>query len=150
MIDDKDSVQLSEDCFSVCEALKVAIRGNNPDNLDESIKMALEDSKRCVYWPRPRLLPYQEAPGLHAKSSGLSGGGRTCHTVSMARARLRGTSWRSEGYSLLSTHSAQTWIKVPPTLRPFILALPQPLYMRVVRLQPRSADPVRNTDCSAS
>jgi hypothetical protein len=48
MIDDKDSVQLSEDCFSVCEALKAVIQEKNTDDLNESIKMALEDSKRCV------------------------------------------------------------------------------------------------------
>ena len=48
MIDDEDSGQLSEDCFSVCEALKTAIQGKNADDLNESVKMALEDSKRCV------------------------------------------------------------------------------------------------------
>ena len=51
MIDDKDSVQLSEDCFGVCEALDTAIRGKNANDLNEPLKMALEDSRRCVDWP---------------------------------------------------------------------------------------------------
>jgi hypothetical protein len=58
MIDDKDAVQLSEDCFSVCEALKTAIQGKDVDYLSESVKMAFEDSKRCVDWPLSYLLPY--------------------------------------------------------------------------------------------
>ena len=50
MIDDKDSVQLSEYCFNVCEVLKTAIQGRNTDSLDESVKAALVDLERCVGW----------------------------------------------------------------------------------------------------
>jgi hypothetical protein len=48
MIDDEDSGQLSEGCFSICEVLKTAIQGKNADDLNESVKTALEDSKRCA------------------------------------------------------------------------------------------------------
>ena len=46
MIDDKDSVQLSEYCFNVCEVLKTAVQGRNADSLDESVRVALEDLER--------------------------------------------------------------------------------------------------------
>jgi len=49
MIDNKDSVQLSESCFNICEALNTAIQGENTDDLDESVRVALEVSERCVY-----------------------------------------------------------------------------------------------------
>ena len=45
MIDNKDSVQLSEHCFNVCAALETAIRG---ENLDESRKVALKDLEMCA------------------------------------------------------------------------------------------------------
>ncbi|KAF9643955.1 hypothetical protein BDM02DRAFT_3175321 [Thelephora ganbajun] len=48
MINNKDSVQLSEHCFSVCEALKTAIQGKNADGLNESVRTALEDSERVM------------------------------------------------------------------------------------------------------
>ena len=48
MIDDKDSVQLSEYCFNVCEVLKTAVQGRNADSLDESVRVALEDLERWV------------------------------------------------------------------------------------------------------
>ena len=48
MIDDKDSVQLSEYCFNVCEVLKTAIQGTNADSLNVSVRVALEDLGRCV------------------------------------------------------------------------------------------------------
>ena len=48
MIDDKDSVQLSEYCFDVCRELKTVIRGRNVDSLDESVRAALQDLGRCV------------------------------------------------------------------------------------------------------
>ena len=48
MIDNSDSVQLSEYCFSMCEALEPAIEGRNADDLDESVRRALEDLERCV------------------------------------------------------------------------------------------------------
>ena len=51
MINDKDSVQLSEFCFNVCEVLKTAVQGRDVDSLDESVRVALEDLKRCVDLP---------------------------------------------------------------------------------------------------
>ena len=48
MIDDKDSVQLSEYCFNVCEVLKTVVQGRNADSLNEHVRVALEDLERCV------------------------------------------------------------------------------------------------------
>jgi len=48
MIDNKDSVQLCEDLFNTCEALKNAIQGKDVDDLDDPIRAALEDLDRCV------------------------------------------------------------------------------------------------------
>jgi hypothetical protein len=53
MIGDKESVQLSEYCFSLCEALETAVQGKNEDDLNTSVRAALESSKRCVNWPWP-------------------------------------------------------------------------------------------------
>ena len=48
MIDDKDSVQLSEYCFNVCEVLKGVVRGRSADSLNESVRVALGDLEKCV------------------------------------------------------------------------------------------------------
>lgn len=48
MIDNRDSVELSDYCFNVCEVLKTAIQGKSVDNLDEPVRKALEDLERCV------------------------------------------------------------------------------------------------------
>jgi hypothetical protein len=48
MIDNKDSVQLSEYCFNVCETLKTAIQGRNADDLNGPVRAILEDLERCV------------------------------------------------------------------------------------------------------
>ena len=48
MVDDQDSVQLSEYCFNVCEVLKTVIQGKNTDDLDEPVRMALGEMERCV------------------------------------------------------------------------------------------------------
>ena len=48
MIDDKDSMQLSEYCFNVCTVLKTAVQGRNVDSLGEPVRAALEDLERCV------------------------------------------------------------------------------------------------------
>lgn len=48
MIDNSDSVQLSEYCFNMCEALEPAIEGRNADDLNESVRRAFEDLERCV------------------------------------------------------------------------------------------------------
>jgi len=56
MINKKYSVQLSEACFNVCEALDAAIRGKIAEDLNESVRTALEDSERYFNYPRPCLL----------------------------------------------------------------------------------------------
>jgi len=48
MVDDNDSVQLSEYCFNACEVLKTAVQGKDVNSLDESVRVALEDLQRCV------------------------------------------------------------------------------------------------------
>ena len=48
MIDDQDSIQLSEYCFNVCEVLDTAVQGMNTDSLSESVRAALDDLERCV------------------------------------------------------------------------------------------------------
>jgi len=48
LIDDKDSVQLSESCFNACNALKTVVQGRNVDGLDDSVRIALKDLERCV------------------------------------------------------------------------------------------------------
>jgi len=62
IIDSKDSVQLSEYCFSICEAVKTVVQGKNTDDLDESVRVALEISERCVYWPWPCPLTIPNNP----------------------------------------------------------------------------------------
>jgi len=42
MVDDSDSVQLSEYCFNVCEVLKTVAQGRNVDSLDEPVRVALK------------------------------------------------------------------------------------------------------------
>ena len=63
MIDDQDSVQLSEYCFNVCEVLKTAIQATNADSLDESVRVALEDLGRCVDRPSPIFSPTKQLQG---------------------------------------------------------------------------------------
>jgi len=46
VINNKDFLRLSESCFNVCEVLDTAIRGNNAEDLNESVRTALEDSER--------------------------------------------------------------------------------------------------------
>jgi hypothetical protein len=48
MIDDEDSVQLSEYCFGVCEALETVIQGGSADDPSGFARTALEDLERCV------------------------------------------------------------------------------------------------------
>jgi hypothetical protein len=43
MVDDKDSMQLSECCFSARDKLKNAIRGDNSSGLNESEKVPMGD-----------------------------------------------------------------------------------------------------------
>ena len=51
MINKKEPVQLAEYSFSVCEKLDAAIQEKNEEDLSEPVRMALEDSKRCVDLP---------------------------------------------------------------------------------------------------
>jgi len=55
MINNEDSVLLSEYCFNVCEALNAAIQGKKAEDLNESVRTALEDLGRYVYCPLPGL-----------------------------------------------------------------------------------------------
>ena len=48
MIDNEDSVQLSEYCFNVCAVLESAIQGKDVGNLNKYVRMALGDLERCV------------------------------------------------------------------------------------------------------
>ena len=48
MINNEDCVQLSEDCFNVCEALMTVTQPNSTGGLNESVKVALEDFERCA------------------------------------------------------------------------------------------------------
>ena len=48
MAGDKDSMQLSEYCFNVCEVLKTVVQGRSADSLNESMRAALEDLERYV------------------------------------------------------------------------------------------------------
>ena len=46
LIANKDSIQLSEYWFNICVALEIPIRGKNADDLNESVRMALEDLEK--------------------------------------------------------------------------------------------------------
>ena len=48
MIDNEDSVQLSEYCFNVREVLKTVIQGSDVGGFDESVRMGLGDLERYV------------------------------------------------------------------------------------------------------
>ena len=52
MIDDDDSVKLSDYCFSVCEALNAAIKEKTKDGLNGSARLGLEDLERYRDCPR--------------------------------------------------------------------------------------------------
>ena len=112
MADDKDSVQLSEYCFNVCEVLKAVVRGRNGDSLNESVVAALEDLEKCVDRPWFSLLSYQATPGLHTKSSGLLRGEQTCHGLKITRAESRDASPRPRRHLTPSTH------RVDPSTKP--------------------------------
>jgi len=115
MIENKDSVELSEYSFNVCEVLKTVIHGKTADNLSESVRVALENFGRCVDLALTGLTTsLQTTPGSYGKSSRLSGGGQARHSLSMTRARLRGASWRSRRFSMLSTHRAHYSMKTSP------------------------------------
>jgi len=51
MINDKDFVQLSESCSNVCEVLDAAIQGKKAEDLNQSVRAALEDSERYFDYP---------------------------------------------------------------------------------------------------
>jgi len=144
MANNKDSVELSEYCFNVCEVLKTVIHGKDPDDLSEPVRTGLEDLGRYVDLVLVPSTSPQTTPGLYGKSSGPSGGGQACHSLNIIRARLRGASWRSERCSVLSTYRAHSsmnippWVNVPLLWRPLIptpTKPPQPLDPKV-RLSP--------------
>lgn len=79
MIGNKDSVQLSEYCFNVCELLKTAIEGKNADDLAESERKALEDLERSV---SPGLLCFhteQIQDYMRNRADSQKGGGHATH-----------------------------------------------------------------------
>ena len=47
MIDNEDSVKLSEYCFNMCKVLMTVIQGKNADDHKESVGIALKDLERC-------------------------------------------------------------------------------------------------------
>ena len=71
MLNDQDSVQLSEYCFNTREVLRNATQGRDADGVEESVRGALKDLERCRFISFC-LFPYRETPGSHSKSSGLS------------------------------------------------------------------------------
>ena len=52
MVDDKDSIQLAEYLFDMCESLKAATQGKNTDELSGSMRVGLKEIERCVGSPR--------------------------------------------------------------------------------------------------
>ena len=46
MVDNKDSAQLSEYCFNVCEALNNVVQGKNSDGFAEFNKTVMKDLER--------------------------------------------------------------------------------------------------------
>ena len=46
MISNEDFLHLPESCFNVCKVLDAAIRGKNAEDLNGSVRTALEDSER--------------------------------------------------------------------------------------------------------
>ena len=46
MIENKESMQLSEQCFNVCESLMDAIQGKDADDLNDSEKIAMKDLEK--------------------------------------------------------------------------------------------------------
>ena len=81
MINDKDFVQLSESCPNVYEVLDAAIQGKKADDLDESVRAALEDSERYFDYPWPcRLTIPSEPRVLHEIERALRRRASTPHS----------------------------------------------------------------------
>ena len=53
MIDNNDSVQLSEYCFGLCDSLETAIQGKVVDDPGGHVRTSLGSLERCVCWPQP-------------------------------------------------------------------------------------------------
>ena len=51
MVDDKDSIQLAEYLFELCESLKTATQGKNTDELSGSMRVGLKEIERWVGSP---------------------------------------------------------------------------------------------------
>lgn len=58
MIDNEDSVQLSEYCFSVCRVLETVTQGMSTGDLSESVRTGLGGLKRCVDRHWSWMLPH--------------------------------------------------------------------------------------------
>ena len=58
MINDEDSMELSEYCFHVCETLNATIPGKCVNDVNESTRVALEDLGRYLYHPLPDGSPF--------------------------------------------------------------------------------------------
>jgi len=67
MIKNKDSVELSEYCFNMCEVSKTVIHGKNADDLSEPMRTALEDLGRCVDLALVLSTSLQATPELYRK-----------------------------------------------------------------------------------
>lgn len=93
MITDKDSMELSDYCFNVCEALNTAIRAKKKGGLNESARVSLEDLARCVDRPHnvgPVYAPTYLIPASSASSSRRSRRGQT-YFGNTTRVRSSGT-----------------------------------------------------------
>ena len=51
MIDNDDSMQLSEYCFNLCESLETVFQGMVVDDLNGYVRASLGSLERCAKWP---------------------------------------------------------------------------------------------------
>jgi len=75
MIKNKDSVELSEYCFNMCEVLKTVIYGKNADDLSEPVRRALEDLGRCVDLALALSTSYKQPQGYTGNRADSQEGG---------------------------------------------------------------------------
>jgi len=79
MIDNNDSVQLSEYCFGLCESLEAAIQG---EDLDGRVRTLLGSLERCVCLPQPRLLRTKQLQGyMGYRGDSQEGGSHATHQL---------------------------------------------------------------------
>ena len=100
LIDDKDSVQLSEYCFNVCEVLKTTIQGRDADSLNGSVRVALEDLERCVDLSCAVCAPLRRNPRvMHEIERTLRKGANTPRTKHN-KGKVEGHKGKVEGHKL--------------------------------------------------